>query len=200
MKNKATGFVIVFILAFAMASCGEDEIVTRYVFPGLHPEPARTLQELIDFHGGVHYQNHVNISLRFFPDGTFQRWSIGLGVSMQAAGTSGNRYRIDGDRIFFYFDPVGEDPATTPRHSLSFRMEGTNLIFVEGFAGTAAAPTDVFTRPATVTIAWDDNRQVNTGTAGAPVWVTQPGYVSTPSTELVPQIFTIGPIPDFQGW
>jgi len=171
MKNKAICFAIVLLLAFTMASCGEDEMVTRYVFPGLRPEPQRSLQEIIDFNGGAHFQNHFNISLRFFSDGYFQRWGIGLFAPMQGAGTSGNRFRIAGDTIFFYFDPADGPPATAHRHALRYRMEGTNLIFVEAIDGAATAPTDVLTRPA------------------------YPGSAAT-----LPHIFSIGPIPDFQGW
>lgn len=209
MKKKALGFPVIFLAAFIMFGCaGEDVItyVTRYVIPGVEPVPQRSLQELVDYHGGVHFQNHVNISLRFFEKGAdgygvFQRWGIGLGNIAPNFPMHGNRYRIAGNRIYFYFDPADGPRATTHRHVLTYRMEGQSLVFVAGFAGTHAAPTDVFTRPATVTIVWDEDRMVNIALAGQPAnYVNQPGYVSVPSTQLVPQFFTRGNIPDFQGW
>ena len=180
MKKKAIGLFLALFLAFAMIGCGGEDVITYvYSFPGLTAVPDLSLQALIDKHGGVQFQNHAARSLRFFDDGTFQSTTIGLGPALGAAATWGNRYRIEGNTIYFYVYP-----STTPRHSWDFELNGHTLIFTGNHAGASEALPNA-TMPMT--------RVIMTYTVDA-----DGDHIITSTGVTVPVEYSFGIIPNFR--
>ncbi|MCL2382531.1 MAG: hypothetical protein FWC64_13245 [Treponema sp.] len=147
MKIKAISLIAALLLVFTLIGCGGEDttLFLNYnnVIEGIDPVPNMPLAELIQYHDGAQFNNHFNRSLRFFADGGFQSFTFGLGSGISAPGTWGNRYRIDGDRIFFYFDPPAPAaPATEALHSWTFQLYRHVLTFTASHAGTNDAMTN----------------------------------------------------------
>jgi hypothetical protein len=97
-----------------------------------------TLSELIAAEGGAFFQGGTR-SLRFFEDGGFQVFSIGLSSALQSANTHGSRYIIDENTIKIY---RATDADAAPFYTMTYTLEQSTLLITGKTNGAGNAPTN----------------------------------------------------------
>jgi len=127
---------VLVVMGFLLISC-ENETLTETVSVPLNVEVSPdykdfTLQQFINGMNGALFQNHATRSLRFFPDGGFQSFSVGLSSGLGAAGTYGSRYEIgtatvSGDEVDVI--RLYNGTATTPMCTVRYVFEDFCITF-----------------------------------------------------------------------
>jgi hypothetical protein len=125
MKNVVIGLIVMLALGSSLIGC-DNPANTEEKYLDVKPIADLTLPELIDEEGGALFQN-ASRSLRFFGDGTFQVFNMGLFMFMQDAATYGSKYVIDGNTIKIY---RAADPETTPFYTITYTLTQHNLQIV----------------------------------------------------------------------
>jgi len=147
---------VMVVLGLALAACDGGTITkTVDLPPGVAPEYTDvTLQTFINGKGGALFQDWGNRSFRFFVDGGYQSFAIGLGPSQTAATQVGERYiigtwtdtavtpNVTHDAIMFYrpADTDDADPGWIMLYTFDTMYNLTFTRVVRGAAG-AAVPT-----------------------------------------------------------
>jgi hypothetical protein len=138
MKNVATGLIVMLVFGLALVGC--DNPTEEVGYFDVVPVKDLTLSELIEEEGGAFFQNANNKSLRFFEDGEFQVFGIGLFMTQQDPNTYGSRYKVDGNTINIY-RPDDTDDAN-PFYTISYTLVQHTLTIVSKTDGAGPAPND----------------------------------------------------------
>jgi hypothetical protein len=137
MKNIAMGLIVMMFLGSALVGC--DNPTTEVGYFEIAPAKDLTLSELITEEGGGFFQNATR-SLRFFDDGDFQVFNMGLFMSIQAEPTHGSRYIIDGNTIKIYRKADTNDAA--PFYTITYTLKQHTFEIVSKQNGAGTAPTN----------------------------------------------------------
>lgn len=140
MKNVITGLIVMLVSGFALIGCSNPtETERKYLDPDLVPVANySTLSELIAVEGGAHFQSPSR-SLRFFADGGFQVFSMGLSSSLQNVNNYGSRYIVAGNTIKIY---RAADADAAPFYTITYTLNRETLTIVSKADGAGTAPTN----------------------------------------------------------
>jgi hypothetical protein len=139
------------VLGLSLIGC-ENPTETKEVYEPIAPNPNySTLGELIDAEGGAFFQSAASRSLRFFPNGDFQVFNMGLfmdifpspagfGGGLVNEPVYGSRYILDGNTIKIYRKSDTNDAA--PFYTIEYTLKGHILTIIKKTAGAAAAPNN----------------------------------------------------------
>jgi hypothetical protein len=149
-KNVIISLIVMLVLGLSLIGC-ENPTETKEVYEPIAPVTNySTLSELIEAEEGAFFQN-ASRSLRFFPDGDFQVFGMGLfndifpspagfGGGLAYETTYGSRYILDGNTIKIYRKSDTNDAA--PFYTITYTLEGHTLTITGKTAGAAAAPNN----------------------------------------------------------
>lgn len=163
-RGFAAILAVMLVLSIGFVSCGDTIYRYRYI-DTVQPMPDMTLAELIDVSDrGVQFQNFATRSLRFYRDGRFMIFAMGLGPARQpitGVNNVGLSFRVMSESVVYIFDahPV---PAigTPPAYSFTYTLDG-NVLTVHSLAAGTRPPPNAATFP----------RQPAPGTEGAPLGI-----------------------------
>jgi hypothetical protein len=137
MKKIAMGLIVLLVLGFTLVGC--DNPTTDVGYFEIAPVKDLTLSELIAEEEGAFFQNATR-SLRFFADGGFQVFNMGLFMSIQPGNTHGSRYIIDGTTIKIYRASDTNDAA--PFYTITYTLKQHTFTIVSKQDGAGTAPTN----------------------------------------------------------
>jgi hypothetical protein len=137
MKNKAMGFVVILVLGLALVGC-DNPTTTEVDYFDVAPDEDLTLSALIEKEEGAFFQSATR-SIRFFKDGGFQVFNMGLFMSIQAENTYGSKYAIDGDTIKIYRK---DDADAAPFYTIAYTLKQHTLEITNKTDGAGTAPTN----------------------------------------------------------
>jgi hypothetical protein len=136
MKNVAMGLMVMLVLGLALIGC--ENPTTEQAYLDVAPAKNLTLSKLIEEEEGAFFQN-ASRSLRFFKDGGFQIFNMGLFMNIQTEATYGSRYKIDGDTIKIY---RASDTDEAPFYTITYAVERHTLTLVSKQDGAGTAPNN----------------------------------------------------------
>jgi hypothetical protein len=137
MKNIAMGLIVILVLGAALIGC-ENPTAEEVGYFEIAPVEELTLKDLIDKEEGAFFQSSTR-SLRFFKDGGFQVFNMGLFMNIQSADIHGSRYIVDGDTIKIY---RASDDDAAPFYTIKYTLTQHTLEIVSKANGAGDAPTD----------------------------------------------------------
>jgi hypothetical protein len=137
-KNVIISVIVMLVLGLSLIGC-ENPTETKEVYEPIAPVPDWTLSELIAQEEGALFQSSSR-SLRFFGDGGFQVFSMGLSSALQNVNTVGSRYIVDGNTIKIYRASDTNDAA--PFYTITYTLEQYVLEITAKTAGAGAPPND----------------------------------------------------------
>jgi hypothetical protein len=136
MKNVAMGLMVMLVLGLALVGC--DNPTTEKAYVDVAPAKNLTLSKLIEEEEGAFFQN-ASRSLRFFKDGGFQVFNMGLFMNIQSEATYGSKYKIDGNTIKIY---RASDADATPFYTITYSIDRHTLTLESKQDGAGTAPNN----------------------------------------------------------
>ncbi|MDR2479380.1 MAG: hypothetical protein LBD48_08725 [Treponema sp.] len=138
MKNVAMGLMVMLVLGLALVGC-DNPTTTETGYFDVAPVKDLTLSKLIEEEKGAFFQGATR-SLRFFDDGGFQVFNMGLFMNIQNQNTFGSRYIVDGDTIKIYRTADTDDAL--PFYTLTYTLAQHTLEITAKTNGAGNAPNN----------------------------------------------------------